>query len=430
MTATLILGINIFVAALFAVAFAVVATNNPTAGGAKWLAAASALGIIDVALEFVLPWQDNPALVATAILFVFLLAMTAALVGISRHYKIKLPLLAALAVWVVALVIAPLNLALPYGSEVRAALYQFPYALMQALIALTIFRSGSRKALDVTLLTIASVSVLVYAAKPLIAWHLGSASMPQDYMMTQYAAISQSLGTVTLIAMALTLLLIMMRDLTIELIVRSETDPLSGVMNRRGFDVQGERLITVARKEGMPVTLVTVDIDHFKKVNDRYGHVVGDGVIAQFAQILAETVPSNSVVARLGGEEFAVLLYGKTIEEGLILANDMRVAVVTGDYRQLEGNTITASFGVAELAAEEDLFSTLRRADAVLYRAKAEGRNTVRCATGKAVRPAHDYSTVATAHGEIGDFAYSDPEDEKLSKHSSLRINHRIGLTP
>lgn len=382
MTATLILGINIFVAALFAAAFMVVAHNNPDARGAKWLAVSALLGIVYVSLEFVLPWQDDPAVVVSAIFVVFLSAMTTALIGVSRHYALAIPRGFVFAIWMFALIIIPLNLALPYGSVLRTALYQFPYLAMQALIAVMIFRSGARKALDVTLLSIASLSVLVYVAKPVIAWQLGTASSPQNYMTSQYAAISQSLGTVTLIAMALALLLIMMRDLMTEMVIRSETDPLSGLLNRRGFDVQGERMIAEAKGEGEPTALITVDIDHFKAINDLYGHAIGDGVIARFAKILVTTAPSGALVSRLGGEEFAVLLRGMTAIQAREKANQLRLAIEHTDFIPFAQKRVTASFGTACLLDGEDLLSLLRRSDAALYRAKAEGRNIVRCATG------------------------------------------------
>ena len=381
MAATLILGINIFVAALFAVAFIVVAHNNPDARGAKCLAVSALLGIVYVSLEFVLPWKDDPAVVVSAIFIVFLLAMTAALIGVSRHYALAIPRDFVLAIWVLALTILPLNLALPYGSILRTALYQLPYLAMQALIAAMIFRSGARKALDVTLFSIASLSVLVYVAKPVIAWQLGTASSPQNYMTSQYAAISQSLGTVTLIAMALALLLIMMRDLVTEMVIRSETDPLSGLLNRRGFDVQGERMIAEAKREGESIALITVDIDHFKAINDLYGHPIGDGVIARFAEILVKTAPSGALVSRLGGEEFAVLLRDMTVIQAREKANQLRLAIEHADFIQFAQKKVTASFGTACLLDDEDLLSLLRRSDAALYRAKAEGRNIVRCAS-------------------------------------------------
>lgn len=428
MTATLILALNIFVAALFAAAFKVVARNNPEARGAKWIAAAAVLAIVNIALEFVLPLQGDPAIVMSAIFLVFLLTLTTALVGISRHYGLATPRRSVAAIWCLALLIVPLNVALPYGSGLRTVLYQFPYIAMQTLIVVTIFRSGSSSALDRTLLAVAGLSVFVYAAKPLIAWHLGTAGMPQGYMTSQYAAISQSLGTVTLVAMALALLLIMMRDLMTEMEIRSETDPLSGLLNRRGFDIQGERMVAEARRWGQPVALITMDMDHFKSINDRYGHAIGDSVIARFAGVLGQTAPSGSIVARLGGEEFAVLLRGSTAEEVRVRADQMRSAIENEDFQLPARTMVTASFGIGCLTGDEDLFSLLRRSDAALYKAKADGRNVVRCADGDATMSAHGVFVSASWGREMQGNRSGPTGVETSSKRSAFGVHDRISL--
>ncbi len=110
------------------------------------------------------------------------------------------------------------------------------------------------------------LAALIYVAKPFIAAQVGTANAPQGYMATTYAAISQSGSVVTLMAIALVLLLVMMRDSTAEMIARSETDPLSSVLNRRGFEHHAE--LALLRGNGDAV-LVAADLDHFKKINDK-----------------------------------------------------------------------------------------------------------------------------------------------------------------
>lgn len=422
MTAALILGINVAVAAVFAVAFLVVAGIHPTLRGARWLAGASALGIVNVALEFALRRQDDPTVILVAIFAVFLLMMTLTLAGISSHYRVRFPMAAALGVWILATAIAPLLLQLPYGSGLRAALYQLPYAAMQVLIVVTILRHPARDALDKALLAISTLAVVIYLGKPLIASHFGSAATPQGYITSQYAGISQSLGTVTLIAMALSLLLIMMRDLMAELVVRSETDPLSGLLNRRGFDVHGERLIAEARRAGCPIALVTVDIDHFKRINDRHGHAIREEVIASVARILSDRAPSDAIVARLGGEEFAVILRAEALQQAHITAEEMRCAVNVGEYRGLEPRSVTASFGIAELRHGEVLFSLLRRSDAALYRAKAEGRDVVSSIAMDPLGPLSPRFSPLVAPAGPG------AANVRFSR-SSARDHHRVGLS-
>jgi len=125
-------------------------------------------------------------------------------------------------------------------------------------------RARRRLALDLLLVGLTVLSALLYAIKPLIASTVGAASAPQSYMASTYAAISQSMGAVTLVALALVLLLVMMRDATAEMLIRSETDSLSGLLNRRGFDRHAERRIARALRTGTPAVLIAADLDHFK----------------------------------------------------------------------------------------------------------------------------------------------------------------------
>ena len=302
MTAAFVLSINMFIAALFAVAFTVVASTNPTVRGARWLAAAYGIGVIDVALEFILPSLAQPTPVVVAIYVSYLAALTCGLIGVARHYGAALPRSATAIVWLAGLAFVPVMLGLPYGSALRTLLYQLPYAAMQVLMVAVVVRSGGKLALDRLLVVVGALAVLVYLAKPAIAWWIGTADHAQAYLASDYAAISQTMGSVVLIALALVLLLVIMRDTTMEMIARSETDPLSGALNRRGFETHGDRAVVRARRTDQPLSLITLDLDRFKAINDSFGHAAGDRVIADLAGLLDDTVGSDDLVARLGAK--------------------------------------------------------------------------------------------------------------------------------
>lgn len=151
--------------------------------------------------------------------------------------------------------------------------------------------------------------------------------------------------------------------------LRSERDHLTGVLNRQTFEhaVRAEPLRGGA--------LIYADIDHFKRVNDRYGHHVGDEVIRLFADILAET---GFRVGRLGGEEFAIFLPGNTAGDAAGLAEVLRMHFHSSSHAALApDHRLSASFGVADYGAGELPAEALIRADVALYRAKGEGRNRV-----------------------------------------------------
>ncbi len=155
------------------------------------------------------------------------------------------------------------------------------------------------------------------------------------------------------------------------------TDQLIKVANRRAFD---QRLYALV-DSGQPVTLILVDLDHFKKLNDTFGHLLGDKVLQGMGALLKKICPANALAARYGGEEFAFLLEGD-LEQGCALAEETRqlmqkLSIKKKNTDELIDN-ITASFGVAQLASGEYPEQLIERADAALYQAKKAGRNTVK----------------------------------------------------
>jgi diguanylate cyclase len=159
------------------------------------------------------------------------------------------------------------------------------------------------------------------------------------------------------------------------------TDPLTTLLNRRGFDRSVTTLLS-ARETGLiGCTLLIGDIDHFKRVNDTYGHVFGDQVIKGVAQIIQRVVKGNDIAARLGGEEFAVLLPDTPLRGGITVAEQIRAGVGNTRIKKAGTNTfvdqITLSLGVATGVEQDTLESLLERADKALYHAKNSGRNRV-----------------------------------------------------
>ncbi|MCB1432154.1 MAG: GGDEF domain-containing protein [Alphaproteobacteria bacterium] len=159
------------------------------------------------------------------------------------------------------------------------------------------------------------------------------------------------------------------------------TDPLTGLKNRRGFDITLAAEIAGARTAGKPMSLVITDIDHFKSINDRYGHPTGDEVLKWFAKILSANMKGRDTVARYGGEEFAIILPQTSLENAVTLAGQIRQQIETHLWKKPGApNTmlkITASFGVAQLNDSEGTSGLINRADAKLYASKSGGRNRV-----------------------------------------------------
>lgn len=150
------------------------------------------------------------------------------------------------------------------------------------------------------------------------------------------------------------------------------TDPLTGLANRRAFDAALEREVQASLATGRPLSLVTLDLDHFKAVNDTHGHDAGDRVLIGLAALLRAQVRSGDLPARWGGEEFAWLLPGAPAGAAGTTAERLRLAVAAHDFGC---GPLTVSLGVATLRPGESGAALFARADAALYRAKQSGRN-------------------------------------------------------
>lgn len=161
----------------------------------------------------------------------------------------------------------------------------------------------------------------------------------------------------------------------------SLTDPLTGLSNRKEFDTKLAKMSDDATKSGKPLTLILGDVDHFKKVNDNWGHQLGDQVLKLIAKVLRANVNNDVLVARYGGEEFSVVFPNTPIEDATRIANKIREVVASKQIRKKNsGETIgriTMSFGVAAYESGQDTADLIQVADSRLYVAKDAGRNQV-----------------------------------------------------
>jgi diguanylate cyclase (GGDEF)-like protein len=158
----------------------------------------------------------------------------------------------------------------------------------------------------------------------------------------------------------------------------ASTDPLTGLLNRRGFTDAAQRLMSLCARRGEPVTVLMFDLDHFKSINDRFGHTIGDEALRMFAAVASASMRSTDIVGRLGGEEFVVIL-PSPLSEAVVVGDRVRsafaLAAVTIADRHVAG-TVSVGAACAE-ASTENIDALFDRADAALYRAKAGGRNRV-----------------------------------------------------
>ena len=160
---------------------------------------------------------------------------------------------------------------------------------------------------------------------------------------------------------------------------QANTDPLTGINNRRAFFEHASRIHSSARRFNHTYSILVIDIDEFKQVNDNYGHAVGDMVVKQLADTIVQSTRDVDIVGRIGGDEFAAILPETSVNDGAILAERLRLNFVRQPIPVLaETLNFTISIGIADLSElDQTLEDVISNADNALYQAKHQGRNRV-----------------------------------------------------
>ncbi len=217
-------------------------------------------------------------------------------------------------------------------------------------------------------------------------------------------------------------------------ISRSLTDPLTGLPNRRAFNERLEERMSAWNRRQEPFSLLMLDVDYFKKLNDEHGHLAGDQVLSVVGRTIRAAVRREDAVARYGGEEFAVLLPNTTIEQAAIVAEKIRQTVASAvvDHND-QKFAVTISGGLATIAPGDASHSLIHHADVALYAAKEAGRNRVCAHTGdgtESARPVprlvelihaadadrHHATTGDAAHADFGTFLPRESVSTDLAK--------------
>lgn len=224
-----------------------------------------------------------------------------------------------------------------------------------------------------------------------------------------------------------TLLLQKILDALCELSLK---DPLTGLANRRHFQQVLSREIDAVARSGEPALLLMMDIDHFKKVNDTYGHPAGDQVLQTIAKCLSSCVRPMDTVARFGGEEFAVILPSCLASYGRTVAERIREAVGALSIAVTPVTTIQVTVSVGGAYAPEWVRSTsslwIDRADTLLYRAKTEGRNRVCMDVQQEISVSAEEKNMLFGHLALGDPAWIESIAIESASHAAGNAMNRI----
>jgi diguanylate cyclase (GGDEF)-like protein len=224
-------------------------------------------------------------------------------------------------------------------------------------------------------------AVALASAVPLM-WRSVNAQLgggPYDLMANTAASAIPLVALVTIaISMNICVLLVGRERLGNQLARAAVVDGLTGTLNRSGFLIEAQQAVHDSTQGPRPNSVVVMDLDEFKAVNDHYGHAAGDRLLVGFASVAQTTLRTEDVLGRIGGEEFCALLVGVGESEAVTIADRLRLAFA-GAIFDFDDVTLTGtvSVGVAQLGVNEELGAAVQRADMAMYRAKKDGRDRV-----------------------------------------------------
>lgn len=378
--ATFFLVVNFIVAMSFAALFLVVAGRSQSRKAANFLGIGFGVASLSAICELLVAYVGPPKIWALGAFATVLIGMVMLTLGIGEMYRRRIGLRMTTVFAIAALVNAYLIYDLPRGTPLQAFLYQGPFAIVILTAALIVIQAHRRTTIDRFLGALLATTGLHFFAKAGLAVTFGSGAVASDYIKTSYALISQSLTAVLMVAVGLSLLAKLVLEIMQVHKTESEIDLLSGLLNRRGFHRRVDALLASDRQATH--TIILCDLDHFKRINDTFGHDAGDRVIEAFSEHLRANTPAVGAIGRLGGEEFAIFLPRTGTDAAVHLAQRLQSGTLS--LRAWPpGIAVTASFGVAEVDTLQGLAEAYRRADEALYRAKTRGRNRVEFASGE-----------------------------------------------
>lgn len=367
----------VFGVAFFA-AFIVLFMRDKRYLAPAWFAAMFATGLMAGAAEGILPSVSAYNYASWAILVLMALSHVFMTIGVSCLYKVRVPFAVIGSALFATVALNWLVMDASRDSLSYMAVRQGSYAALQAITIWLVWRVGRKSVVDRLLLVTLGLCALQYLARPAIGVLVGGAgSTAPEFLATNYAIVLLIVFAVSMIAVSFSLLILCIGEITNHLRLEAHEDQATGLLNRRGFE---DAIDTHLAKNGLKNhthAIVIADIDHFKSVNDTYGHDAGDAVLIAFGALLKQAAGPNNLAVRMGGEEFIMVLWNTPVETAHMVAEGLRTALSMVAHDAMGGRSVSASFGIAYWQTDEALDTALRSADRALYRAKDKGRNRV-----------------------------------------------------
>ncbi len=282
------------------------------------------------------------------------------------------------AIYVITALVLGLAITLSDDVGPRLIIVNNGYGAMFAFGVGTLINARRRSWIDVLIIAIMAVQAADFLIRPNMTLLFEQSIPAADYQQSVYYSLIGLVLGVKSVATAMTLICATIVDWMNAVRESGERDALTGLHNRGSFEQSVRNLLPRAQTEGHPLSLVVADIDHFKQVNDIWGHQAGDLAISSFGELIANTVRGCDTAGRIGGEEFCIAVWNCENDPAHRLAERIRQAFARLEHSGVSDDVrLTASFGVATAREGETYKQLFARADEALYRAKSSGRDRV-----------------------------------------------------
>ncbi|WP_338240518.1 GGDEF domain-containing protein [Aurantiacibacter hainanensis] len=314
-------------------------------------------------------------------------ASTCLIWGVCHRIGVSVSLPALGITYVAAALALVVAVVLSDDAGPRLIIVNTGYGVMFVIGAVTLLGSPRRGWMDNLIIAALALNALDFLLRPSLTLLAEGAIPVGEYRQSIYYSVINLVLTVKALGVAMVLIGACFLDMFNAVHERAKFDPMTGLRMREAFEKGVNARLAAASREGVPVSLVVADIDHFKQVNDLWGHQAGDEAIAAFGALLSDSTRKNDLAGRVGGEEFCVLVWDCAEASALQLAERLRLACAQLVHPALgDGICLTASFGVVDWRGGESYAAMFARADAALYSAKEAGRNRVASDAGRAAR--------------------------------------------
>ena len=297
--------------------------------------------------------------------------------GLYKRAGMHAPVRLFAAIQVITLIFIATSIA---EDDMRPWLYSVNvgHGLVFALAARDLMQGGIRNSIDKVIIWILAVCSAMFLARPVMSIMITQRMTVEVYKSSDYYALLMVFVGVLTLSLAMAMVAAVLQDQMSIVREDSENDHLTGLKLRRPFEQAAMDMIDKGGRQNTPVSMIVADIDHFKQVNDIWGHQAGDRAIVAFGELIQKMVRACDVCGRIGGEEFCIMIWDCEIEPAERLAERIREAFASLPHEGINGDVrLTASFGVATGRSMEGFGKLFARADTSLYQAKHAGRNRV-----------------------------------------------------